>query len=270
MKQFLLTVLIAISISGCSKKDNVPSQPPAPLDDARTVLLKEIVSQSMPAPYFHFVYDSNRYVKQISFADGLTVYNTEYENKRVARMTNIKNNNTLLYSYNNKQVAAINEFSGLTSEKIFSYRFSYNAANQLVQAQWIEYFADSSGNPFKKMTLSYYADGNLESIDQYSISNGQSTWECKKKFSDYDTKANVDDIYLLEDFFDSYLFLPQVKLQHNNPKKQQLIFSQNEFEITYNYQYNGNLPVRKDGIMRQTKGNGNGQIITIADTFTYY
>lgn len=271
MKQLLLLTAIALTMAGCSKKENQPTPvSPAVVTDANTVLLKEVVSQSLPNPYFHFTYDSLHHVKQINFASGFSIYNVEYANKQVSKMTNIKNGNRLIYSYSNNQVSEINEFSGLIGAKIFSYRFTYNNSQQLTSVQWLDYFADSSGNPFKKVILSYYTDGNLESIDQYSTTDGQFTWEVKKKFSNYDTKTNVDDFYLLEDFFDSHLFLPQVKLQKNNPQQQQLIFEQNEFSITYSYSYNGDLPLTKNGLMQQTRGNGHGQTKQIATRFNYY
>ena len=58
-----------------------------------------------------------------------------------------------------------------------------------------------------------------------------------------------------KEFFDTYLFLPQVKLQKNNPLKQQITGVQNDYEITYTYDFQNNLPVKKTGIMTQTRGS---------------
>lgn len=275
MKQFFLMAVVGLTIAASSstRKDNNishPQQAMVQLDDARAVLLNKIVAQSLPNPYFHFIYDSLQYVKQISFAAGFNVYNVEYENKRVEKMTNNNNGNFLLYSYHNNQVSEINEFSGLTRDKIFSYRFSYNDSNQLTQVRWFDFFNDCNGSLFKKLELTYQTDGNLSAIDHYSIAADQVSWVKTVQFSDYDNKTNVDDFYLLEDFFDTYLFLPQVKLQKNNPLKQQVMAPENDFEISYTYKYRNNLPVKKIGRLTNASGTGNGQPAEISNLFNYY
>ena len=95
-------------------------------------------------------------------------------------------------------------------------------------------------------------------------------WVKTVQFSDYDNKTNVDDFYLLEDFFDTYLFLPQVKLQRNNPLKQQVMSPDNDFEILYTYQYRDNLPVKKTGRLTHANGITNGQPGEINNLFNYY
>ena len=273
MKKYFipLILLLAASVS-CKKHYDTPQpQPSLPLDDVRTVLLKEVVAQSLPNPYFHFTYDNQQYVKQINFASGLFIYNVEYENKRVKKMTNIQNDNSILYSYNNNQVSEINEFSGGTGNKAFMYRFTYNSGNQLTEVLWFEFSANPTGNLFKKAALTYHADGNLSTIEHYyNISGTQLTLEKTDKFSNYDNKINVDDFYLMKDFFDTYLFLPQEKLQKNNPLKQQITGVKNDYEISYTFQYQNNLPVKKTGMMRQTRGTSTGQSLQIINQFNYY
>lgn len=275
MKPIFLMAVISITVaaSSSSKKENTisSSQPSTvQLDDVRTVLLKEIVTQSLPDPYFHFVYDSHHYVKQISFAAGFTSYNVEYENKRVTKMTNNTNGNFLLYSYHGNQVSEINEFSGLTGNKVLSYRFSYNGSNQLTQVCWIDFLNDGNGSLFKKSELTYQTDGNLSAIDHYNIAGDQISWVKTVQFGQYDNTTNVDDFYLLEDFFDTFLFLPQVKLQQNNPLRQQVMSPENDFEILYTYQYQDNLPAKKTAVMTQTRGTGNRQCIQTTNLFNYY
>ncbi len=275
MKQIFLMAVISFTVAASSssrKENNIPQpqQPAIQFADTKTIPLKEIVAQSLPNPYFHFVYDSQQYVKEISFAAGFTIYSVEYENKRVKKMINKNNGNFLIYTYANNQVSEINEFSGLTKHKIFSYRFSYNGSDQLIQVSWFDFFNDCNGSLFKKLELTYQTDGNLSTIDHYSIAAGQVNWEKTVQFSQYDNKINVDDFYLLEDFFDSYLFLPQVKLQKNNPGKQQITGSENDMEILYTYQYRDNLPVKKIGRMTQRRGGVNGQRTEITNVFNYY
>jgi len=272
MKRELMAfvAIMLIAVVGCKKDTHYPPQhPPVPVDDARTVLLKDVVAQSLPNPYFRFTYDDQHYVTQINFASGLNIYNVEYENKRVKKMTNINNNNTLLYSYHNNRVSEINEFSGTTGNKGLTYQFSYNNNNQLTQVLWWEFFTDSNGKLFKKSVLTYYPDGNLEAIDSYNTGNGPLSLAKRDEFSNYDNQTNVDDFYLLEDFFDSFLFLPQVKLQKNNPKKQLILGEINDFQIDYTYEFQNNLPVKKTGIFRQTRG-GNSNPVQFVNQLTYY
>jgi hypothetical protein len=272
-KSFITLIIVLLAVSGCKKNDNStpPQTPPPSPDDSKTVLLKEVVAQSLPNPYFHFTYNDNKFVTRINFASGFTIYNVEYENKRVKRMINIQNNNRIEYSYTNNNVSEINEFSGQTGNKIFSYKISYSSSQQLSKVLWFEFSNGTTGNLFKKAMLSYQSDGNLSKIEYYyKISGNQLTLEKTDLFSDYDNKTNVDDFYLMKDFFDTYLFLPQVKLQKNNPLKLQIIGAQNDYDITYTYNYNNNLPVKKTGLMRQTRGTGTGQSLQIINSFNYY
>ncbi len=267
MKQFFLIAIIGFTIAASGKKEDNSQRP---IDDARTVLLKEIVSQTLPNPYFHFVYDSLRYIKQINFAAGFNIYNVEYEYKRVKKMTNTTTGNFLLYSYSNKQVAEINEFSALTGDKIFSYRFVYNNNHQLTQVLWFDFSNGGEGSLFKKSELTYHPDGNLDIIDHFTIAAGQVNWTKTIQFSEYDNKTNVDDFYLLGDFFDTFLFLPQVKLQKNNPGKQLVTAPEGDSEIAYTYCYENNLPVEKMGVMRERGETGEEEQTKIGNLFNYY
>jgi hypothetical protein len=276
-KYFILLTVVLATISSC-KKDNGPQAPEPPQhqdpptggDDVRTVLLKDVEAQTLPAPYFHFSYDDQHYVKQIDFASGLFIYDVVYENKRVTKMINRKNQNIFLYSYDNNRVSEINEYFGSSGKRKFSYRFSYNASNQLTQVLWFA-FDNTNGAVFKKQELTYQPDGNLATIEHYySISAEPLKLVKKDLFSDYDDKTNVDDFYLLKEFVDSYFFLPQVKLQKNNPLRQQIITVENDYEISYTYEYLNTLPVNKRLIMKQTRGTGSGQTKQFINQFSYY
>ena len=258
--------VISVALAASSPRDR-SSQP---LDDARPVLLRQIVAQTLPNPYFHFTYDSLRYVKNINFASGFNIYNVEYDNKRVIKMVNSKDGNYLIYSYRDKQVSEINEFSGLTKQKIFSYRFCYNAEQQLVRVLWFDFFNDGNGNLFKKSELSYQADGNLSIMDHYTVAAGQVNWIKTVQFSQYDNKTNVDDFSLLGDFFDTFLFLPQVKLQKNNPGRQLVTTPEGDFEMAYTYRYEKNLPVEKTATVKERGENVNGELAGTATAFNYY
>ncbi|MBC7830168.1 MAG: hypothetical protein H7122_20665 [Chitinophagaceae bacterium] len=274
-KYFISLAAIVVGATISCKKDNDALQPPdlpAPIDDARTVLLKEVVVQSLPSPYFHFTYDSLKYVTQINFASGFSIYSVEYENKRVKKMTNFITGSSILYSYSNNHVSEINEFSASTGDKKFCYKLFYNSGNQLVQILWFEFFSNSNGELYKKSELACHTDGNLAEIDHhFRTSPGQLSLGKKEKFSNYDNKTNVDDFYLIEDFFDTYLFLPQVKLQRNNPQRQQISGTSNDYDIVYTYDYQNDLPVKRTGMVTQTGRNGGGvQPIQITHMYNYY
>jgi hypothetical protein len=267
---FLALTILFIS---CNKGDQplVNSPTKTAVDDARPVLLKDMEAEHLPAPYFHFEYDTSHYVKKISFASQLFVYDVEYENKRVKKMINEPDANSLVYSYNaNDQVSAIMEYSS-KGDLVFKYQFSYNSANQLTQAYWYKYSANGSVDVIKRADLAYFADGNLSTLNLYYPSgSGELTWSSKEEFFDYDNKTNVDDIVLLKDFFGSYLFLPQVKLQKNNPARERITSIVNDYEIQNSYDYRNDLPIVKYSLVNQTKG-GNGQgPIQVATHYSYY
>jgi hypothetical protein len=272
----LVVMLLSISI-GCKKYNDPlpPEQPPLPLpnDDIRTVLLKDIDAQSLPGPYYHFTYDNLHYVKQISFASGFAVYDVEYKNKRVSMMTNRINDNVFIYHYSNTQVTEINEFSGPILNKTFSYRLSYNSSNQLSQVNWVFFSSNGAQDTVKKEVLTYFPTGNLAAMDHYySTAPGQPLeLSSREEFSDYDNQLNVDDFSVLKhDFFAAYLFLPQVRLQKNNPRRQHIISAENEYEIIYSYQYQNGLPISKTGIVTQKRGIVIEAPKTVSTQFSYY
>lgn len=70
MKKYFIPLVAILLITAIScKKDCNTLPPPAPgsLDDARTVLLKDVVLERLPSPYFHFIYDN----QEIYFANRL-------------------------------------------------------------------------------------------------------------------------------------------------------------------------------------------------------
>lgn len=274
IKKRAATFLMILTIAGCQTKDHLPDPVPdkPATDDARTILLKDIEALPLPSPYFHFEYDALHYVNKISFASNLVVYDVAYENKRVKKMTKESGHDFLVYTYdNNGQASNIDEFSGATGKASFTYRFLYDSGKQLAHVFWYKHL--ESGDPMltKRADLRYYADGNLLSQDLfYASSPGQLDWSSREEFSDYDNKTNVDDIGLLNDFFGSYLFLPQVKLQKNNALKEHITSSQNEFFISNSFDYQNDLPVTKYSLVNQTKGLNPPPPTQVTSHFSYY
>ena len=124
---------------------------------------------------------------------------------------------------------------------------------------------------YRKVTLAYYPDGNLEQYDDYNrINPGEVTLTNSVKFTGYDQGINVDDFYLLKNFFDDLLFLPQVKLQKNNPAHVTMTGINNDYSIDYIYQYNANnVPTQNSHTIAITRGSGAGQQFTGTDQFSY-
>ena len=154
-------------------------------------------------------------------------------------MINTINNDTLLYNYANRQVISIRHTNATTGKPLWTYDFSYDN-NILKEIRWWNFPAAGVDSMlYRKVTLAYYPDGNLERYDDYnSFNSGAVTLTNSVKFTGYDQGINVDDFYLLKNFFDDLLFLPQVKFQKNNPAHVTMTGINNDYTIDYNYQYN--------------------------------
>ncbi len=267
MKQLLLLATIVIFVTSCKKEKIALSAGDTPVSDARSVLLKEVVSDLQNLPLFHFEYNSQRFVTTLFTTDQYVIH---YQQGRVHDIVNSSNGDSLAYNYHNEQVTAINNFSALTHNKTAGYQLSYYADGKLASIEWIDYSFSPGGTAYKKDSLLYHSDGNLASMEEFSIAGGIYNWEDRKTYSNYDNKTNVDDFLLLQHSSDPLLFLPQVKLQKNNPATGKWVFAQNEFDINYTYNYNGNLPVKKTATRRQVSGNNAGQITQTVDLYSYY
>ena len=271
-KYFIPLVALVLTTAISCKKDRDNPEPPKPsveLDDARTVLLKDLVAERLPSPFYHFEYDSKNYVTEVDYASGLAVYRIAYENRRITEMLNIRNGNSIIYDYKNNQVSEITEYMK-SGERRFRFKFSYNNNSQLTEVLWYEFSKNNNGDLFKKSVLEYHPDGNLASIDHYTNSTGQFVRSKRDEFSNFDGKTNVNDFFLLQEFFDTFLFLPQVKLLKSNPLTQKIFTQDTDYDISYTYQFDNNLPVRRVGSMKQTRGTKEGETIEIIDRYSYY
>lgn len=268
----IVTALLVLVLASCGKDEpTIPVPVPADtLSDARNILLKEVNELKLPSPFFKFVYDEDRFVTEASFASSLDVYKMEYENKRVKKVSNTKNGRYMLYNYINGNVTSIDEF-GLANQKLVSYEFLYNASGKLVQVNWKLFAENAGGEIYKQHKLSYHADGNLAKLETWVNEPAPLHLSSTQTFDEYDSSINVDDFYLMKDFFDSYLFLPQVKLQINNPTKHTISSDFTTFKIDYLYELNSNkLPLKKVGLMTQIRGTEIGKTFKTQSTFSYY
>src|SRR5262249_23015332 len=102
----------------------------------------------------------------------------------------------------------------------------------------------------KTISLSYHADGNLEAITEHlpPIDGIQNDATFVTRFEEYDTGMNVDGFSLLHDeFFDHLVWLPGVRLQKSNPRKETRTGDGLNYAVEYTYSYDDrNRPRSKD------------------------
>ena len=133
----VLLFLVAISC----RKDSIKNPPPPvedPVSDARTILLKSIIEPGLPNPYFSLSYDANGFATGINFADNFQMYQVDYKNNRVDKVTNTKNPQTLQYYYTGKHVSYVSQVN-LDGTKNNSYKLLYDQAGRLSSLQWFEF-----------------------------------------------------------------------------------------------------------------------------------
>jgi hypothetical protein len=240
------------------------------MDDTASVLLKDVIVTGLPSPYYRFEYDADKYVTEINFADGFNIYELEYSNKKLSKMTNSRIGNQLLYTYSSGNVSLITELTSF-DQVVWKYRMAYNNNNQLTEIRWYQFNGGTDSILFRKVLLAYSSDGNLSSRDDYRLETGNVlAWSSNTKYLDYDNGINVDGFAVFKDFFESLIFLPAVKIQKNNHRTEIITGTQNDYRITYTYEYSNGLPVTENGTMIQTRGNGNGQPFLFTNHFSYY
>ena len=271
MKKHYLVILACLILAVSCKKHGADSQPP--VTDARSILLKEVTVSSLPSPYFQFAYDNAGFITHIDFASQLFSWQVQYKNNRVIRLINTNfNKDTLEYTYVNNRVAIIRHTSSQNGQLLSQYDFTYDNTGLLQQMRWWAFPQPGSDSVLsRKVNLVYYATGNLQEYDDYNLDTANTlVLTSTSKFTNYDEGVNVDDFYLLKNFFDDFLFLPQVKLQKNNPAHETIQTPNTDYAIDYTYKYNTNkLPFEKDYIISITRGTNTGQQYAEKDQFTY-
>src|SRR5262245_13657198 len=107
MRRHSWPLVLGIILISCKKqKDTLHTPPPQP--PQQPVLLKDVVVNRLPSPYYHFEYNSAKKVSFVSFASDYYRYDVIYDSGRISEMrNNITVNNTVinsdqvLYSYGN-------------------------------------------------------------------------------------------------------------------------------------------------------------------------
>jgi hypothetical protein len=239
-------VLCAVTIS-CKKQPETP-QPPAP--PPVTVLLKDMVVDRLPSPYYHFEYDSAKRVSFVTFASELTRYEVIYDGGRIREMRNniLVNKDRLQYVYGNSGNVELIKYADSTGSVYKTVDLFYDGPRLIRMER-----ARRSGTGFvyeKTTTMTYYTDGNLKDITYHFLPfDGQIESTYTLHFEQYDDKINVDGFGLIHDeFFDHLFLLPGVPLQKNNPGKETLTGDSDNYTVNYTYTYNGkNAPLTKTG-----------------------
>jgi hypothetical protein len=267
----VLFFLVAISC----RKDSIKNPPPPvdePVSDARTVLLKSIVEPGVPNPYFGFSYDPNGFVTGISFADSIHVYHLSYKNKRIDQVINTSFGQTLQYHYSGKHVSYISHVDE-SGAKAFSYTMVYNGSGLLKTLTWFEFISANDSVCTRKVELAYSPDGNLSSCEDYR-GNESDHYALKliatHTYSNYDNGINVDDFGMFKDFFGQLLFMPQVKLQKNNPGIEIIQGVNTDLRLEFQYHYQNGLPVEKFGTLKVTRGPNTGSVYPFSIRMNYY
>lgn len=236
------------------------------LSDAQHIRLKEILVQGLAASYVKCNYDERGFITDMDYESGNFQYKIEYKEGRISRIVNsaFAENDTLLYFYTGKNVSRIDWIvpgNGIKQE----LALYYDTKNRLVQ---LNFRKTNFNNIFKKMLFFYNSYSNMIRCEiYYDFGNGllkTSTY----LFDQFDDKHNVFANDLLKEYH--LYFLPQVKLQQNNPLRSRLLGITNDYESLNSFHYNNNIPVIKTTIMKLTRGAGAGEIRTVTALYKYY
>jgi hypothetical protein len=264
-------LLLAVAVCACgSDRATAPTGSPPP-----SVLLNEVVLSSLPSPYYAFAYDEAGHVTRASLASGLRTYDVTYDGDRIAEMRNVGpgGRDRLHYVYAaTGEVVAI-EYVVNANDSVYTrliLTFSAGKLTQVERQQRVEggFIID------KTTSLSYYPDGNVETITEHrpAIAGSQDESTVVDRFESYDDGVNVDGFSLLHtEFFDQLVLLPGVVLQHGNPARVTHTGDGLEFTVDYTYAYDAKgRPVTKTGALTIDNGVDAGKKFVIGATFTYY
>jgi hypothetical protein len=266
---FLVLAFAAAFSCSDARPATAPSDPPAP-----AVLLKDIVIETLPSPFYHFEYDGSGRLIAASFASELTKYDLSYTNGRLSEMRNniLVNHDRLVYAYDDADRVAEVRYVDDTGVEFTRVHYAYDG-RKLIGVERER----KTANGFivdKTMSLSYGADGNLLDLTEHymSIPGVQDDVTFTDHFEQYDAGINVDGFSLLHDeFFDHLVLLPQVQLQQSNPGRVTRSGDGLNYRVEYSYTYDDqNRPLSKAGDITLLNGPNVGQHIPSSSVFSYY
>jgi hypothetical protein len=250
----------------------VTTPPPVPAK----VLLKDVVVDRLPSPFYHFEYDPAGTITGVSYASGLTSYGVSYLGDRIRELRNdaLGNHDRIVYAYDaDGRVAGVRyvDENGVTfTVNVYTY-----VGDELTGVERSKRIGDGLIID-KTITLSYWPDGNLRELAEHrpKIEGLQDESNSVVTFEQYDTGLNVDGFGLIhDDFFDHFVLLPGVVLQKNNPRRETRTGDGLTYVVDYTYAYDAaGRPVTKRGDLLITGGAGEdvGRRIQIGSAYTYY
>ena len=268
-------VTMAIACSGDSSVTEPAATTPPPPPPAK-VLLKDVLVDRLPSPFYHFDYDAAGTITAVSYASGLTSYDVSYLGDRIRELRNnaLGNHDRIVYAYDaDGRVAGVRyvDENGVTfTVNVYTYD-----GDELTGVERSKRIADGLVID-KTIALSYWPDGNLRELAEHrpAIEGLQGESNGVVTFEQYDTGLNVDGFGLIhDDFFDHFVLLPGVVLQKNNPRRETRTGDGLTYVVDYTYTYgDGQRPITKRGDLLITGGEGEdvGRRIQIGSAYTYY
>ena len=268
--KLVMTVASILVLASCSDHRSVTAPPP----DPTPILLKDIVIDRLPSPYYHFDYDADNRPSAVSFASGINSYDIAYDGTRISEMrsTNQFNHDRLVYGYDDAgRVASIKytDENGIVFTILF-FRYTGQQLSELERDQRVTggFVID------KTMSFSYYADGNLLELTEHrpAIDGLQTEATTVDRYEGYDDMINVDAFGLIhDDFFDHLVLLPAVQLQKGNPAHVTHSGDGDNYTVDYAYTYDErNRPLTRIGDLAFLTGPDAGQHFQLSATFSYY
>jgi YD repeat-containing protein len=264
-------LLLAAAVCACGSDRATSPTPPG----AQTVLLKDVVLSSLPSPYYEFAYDEAGRVTRASFASRLRTYDVTYEGDRIAEMRNVSpgGRDRLRYVYAATGDVVAIEYVVNANDSVYT-RLVLTFEGRMLTKVERQLRVEGGFIIDKTTSLSYYPDGNLETVTEHrpEIAGLQDETTVVDRFENYDDGINVDAFSLLHsEFFDQLILLPGVVIQHGNPARLTHTGDGLEFTVDYTYAYDAQgRPKSKTGALRITSGSDMGRVITISSEFSYY
>lgn len=269
--KFLLAFIAAVMLFSCKKENPTTDPPPPPLPPS--VLIKDVIINNLPSPFYHFEYDVTGRAIFVSYASDLTRYDVIYKEDKISEMRNntLLNKDRLQYFYDNAGKVNMVKYADSTGLVNTIIDLSYEGQKLIKLERRKKTGADFI--PDKTITMIYHPDGNLFYLSVHRPAIGtQSESLIIYRYEQYDNKINAEGFSLLHDeFFDHFVFLPEVQLQKNNPGKETRMGDGNNYVVDYTYTYDGRgAPLAKSGDFVFTNGPYKGQRTLLSSAYTYY
>jgi hypothetical protein len=263
------SIAVAVALASCSSDSPITAPP-----NTDAVLLKDVVIDRLPSPYYHFDYDANHQISSVSFASGLTNYDIAYDGGRISELRNniVVNHDRLVYVYDDAGRVGLIKYTDENAIVFTLVFFKYNG-QQLIELERDQRVTGGFVLD-KTMSFSYYPDGNLLQVTEHrpAVEGLQTETTTTDRFENYDGGLNVDAFDLIhDDFFDHLVLLPGVQLQKGNPARVTHTGDGDNFTVDYTYTYDSShRPLRKSGDLAFLTGQDAGQHFPLSTTFSYY